>query len=921
MRLLNVKTRKSEEFFDGNIPPYAILSHRWGDNEVTFRDIKSGRLSGLWKSQSWPLKLEGCRLQAGKDNLSYIWVDTCCIDKTNSVELNEAINSMFNWYKNATKCYVYLSDVHSSNVPEAPQSEFRASSWFTRGWTLQELLAPKELHFYGSKWESIGTKNELSPTIEEITGIPRVYLTGQVGLHEASVAQRMSWAANRVTTRTEDVAYCLLGLFRVTMPMIYGEKEQSFVRLQHEIMKNSEYHSILAWDSTSDEDTTDENPLAVHGGALATSPADFANSGGVLKGDSQTAYDALYAKVTEKDVGQRFAKIPNNVITTNIKQLPTPPSPMEQARFFQDAAIEQSKCRLAELTTILMRTPQVLAQERGWPSQHQIFEHSSQVPLIVQNFLGNGSLGVVEEVYHKDYTLTFVRKKVLLPYPSYKQRLKIIEQEAKALHSLTHPHITKILGSYQDGSKNGNRCYSLLIWPVGQSDLKTFLEAIGAKTKLKPGQLFQSQELMWLRTWFKCLISALAYIHSKGIRHQDIKPSNIIHRQGQVFFTDFSSSSQFCIGQTTSTENPARISQMYAAPEVCRLPGESPQYNRHGLSTEIFSLGCVFAEILTVADGRRLQDYDGFHEYCAGTTRWDHPRGLNTENFQPILLYGRATDRIHEWFANSVEATTILMYGKCIQPMLAVDRANRPSAVQIEELLQRHQPWLNLACPCQNALTSARQDQLEQRKSHQPTVESDDSDDQLGALPGIKQSNPRFAAPTPRRAPSAGSLFPDSPTMSIPVLKTTFGPTAPLSPAKTHDEDESEDLEIPWRLCLRTQYWEYIDGKVDRTNSKYPSSKALNDRNTSTEILASWVCREAIEEMGYKYETLRKMSNDGRRTKPETFFSISRPLTFVSPHSSLSQLPYSNTDAPSPKLNALLNALLRSTANTSILQY
>lgn len=210
-----------------------------------------------------------------------------------------------------------------------------------------------------------------------------------------------------------------------------------------------------------------------------------------------------------------------------------------------------------------------------------------------------------------------------------------------------------------------------------------------------------------------------------------------------------------------------------------------------------------------------------------------------------------------------------------------------------------------------------KQDQSERRKSQQPTVESDDSDDQLGALPGIKQSNPRFAAPTPRHAPSAGPLFPDSPTMPIPVPKTTFGPTAPLSPAsssqygvspkssgvfpspqqsprsslsslptraaaavKMHNEDESVDLEIPWRLCLRTQYWEYIDGKVERTNSEYPSSKALNDRNTSTEIMASWVCREAIEEVGYKYETLKKERNDGRRTKLETCFSISRPLAF-----------------------------------------
>lgn len=280
MRLLNAKTRKFEEFFGDNTPPYAILSHRWGDDEVTFQDIKSGRLS--WrKPWSWTLKLEGCRLQAKKDNLSYIWVDTCCIDKTNSVELSEAINSMFNWYKNAARCYAYLSDVHFYNGPKAVE-QLSISSWFTRGWTLQELLAPKEVHFYSSRWEPIGTKNNLSSTIEEVTGIPRAFLIGWAGLHEASVAQRMSWAANRVTTRTEDTAYCLLGLFDVTMPMIYGEKEQAFVRLQLEIMKNSDDHSILAWGFTSGQDIADGNPLAVPGGALATSPADFANSGRVF---------------------------------------------------------------------------------------------------------------------------------------------------------------------------------------------------------------------------------------------------------------------------------------------------------------------------------------------------------------------------------------------------------------------------------------------------------------------------------------------------------------------------------------------------------------------------------------------------------------------------------------------------------------
>jgi hypothetical protein len=286
MRLLNVKTRKFEEFLGDNVPPYAILSHRWGDSEVTFQDINSGRLSAWRKtwSKSWPPKLEGCRLQAIQDNLSYIWIDTCCIDKTNSVELAEAINSMFNWYKNAARCYAYLSDViqQSSTLSSSTPPGFRDSKWFTRGWTLQELLAPKEVYFYGSRWHLIGTKTGLWADIEGVTRIPRAFLVGWADLHEASVAQRMSWAANRVTTRKEDVAYCLLGLFGITMPMIYGEKDQAFVRLQLEIMKNSGDQSILAWGLPPCHNTTDGDPLAVYRGVLANVPADFANSGRIV---------------------------------------------------------------------------------------------------------------------------------------------------------------------------------------------------------------------------------------------------------------------------------------------------------------------------------------------------------------------------------------------------------------------------------------------------------------------------------------------------------------------------------------------------------------------------------------------------------------------------------------------------------------
>jgi hypothetical protein len=192
MRLINVETFQLEEFFDSTVPPYAILSHTWGNDneEVSFRNIEEGEIE---KAGIRPIKLEGCCIQAKKDGLRYAWIDTCCIDKANSVELGEAINSMFQWYRNASICYTYLSDVPVEDNPRSPSSKYFTSRWFKRGWTLQELLAPKSLCFYNSEWCYLGNKREMSAMIEMITGIPRPFLLGIAELREASIAQRMSW--------------------------------------------------------------------------------------------------------------------------------------------------------------------------------------------------------------------------------------------------------------------------------------------------------------------------------------------------------------------------------------------------------------------------------------------------------------------------------------------------------------------------------------------------------------------------------------------------------------------------------------------------------------------------------------------------------------------------------------------------------
>ncbi|AEO70418.1 uncharacterized protein THITE_2121847 [Thermothielavioides terrestris NRRL 8126] len=283
MRLLNVDTFTLEEFFYADPPPYAILSHTWGADheEVSYRDVLDGRLKS---ATGRPAKVTGCCLRAKKDGYQYVWIDTCCIDKTNLVELQEAINSMFRWYRDAAICYAYLSDVPTRawDRHKVSESAFSSSRWFQRGWTLQELLAPLNLRFYDAGWECIGTKGDLCDLVETITGIPTSFLLGITELHHASVAQRMSWASRRVTKRPEDIAYCLLGIFGVSMPMIYGEGDKAFRRLQEQIMKDIGDDSILAWDLGAEgPDPGDRSPV-VFGTALAPAPSHFANSGRVV---------------------------------------------------------------------------------------------------------------------------------------------------------------------------------------------------------------------------------------------------------------------------------------------------------------------------------------------------------------------------------------------------------------------------------------------------------------------------------------------------------------------------------------------------------------------------------------------------------------------------------------------------------------
>ena len=235
MRLLKINHDGNfslTRFRPHDIPPYAILSHTWetDDQELTFQEM----VDETGRSKAGYRKIQFCGDRVKKDGLLYFWVDSCCIDKSSSAELIEAINSMFRWYRNAVKCYVYLSDVPTA---DSDQQIFRRSRWFTRGWTLQELLAPQNVEFFSWECEMIGDKQSLERQIHEITGIPVRALQELGGsLAQFSVEERLSWTAKRETTVEEDQAYCLLGIFDVYLPLIYGEgKENAFRRLRTEI--------------------------------------------------------------------------------------------------------------------------------------------------------------------------------------------------------------------------------------------------------------------------------------------------------------------------------------------------------------------------------------------------------------------------------------------------------------------------------------------------------------------------------------------------------------------------------------------------------------------------------------------------------------------------------------------------------------
>jgi Heterokaryon incompatibility protein (HET) len=288
MWLLNTSSLELKDFVGTGIKPYAILSHTWGEEEVTFRDMRKYREDEAVKKKAGYAKVLRCCAKAQEDGFSYVWIDTCCIDKRSSAELSEAINSMFRWYQESQVCYAYLEDVPSgTSVSDSGDYNILAKSrWFTRGWTLQELIAPKRIQFLRQDWTVIGVKEPKSELarqttsfkenhaifiskLAEITGIAEKVLLDDLDIRLVPAAQKMAWAAKRQTTREEDLSYGLMGLFGVTMPILYGEGlKKAFHKLQLEIIQMTTDQSVFVW--RADREMS---------GLLADSPRDFAKSG------------------------------------------------------------------------------------------------------------------------------------------------------------------------------------------------------------------------------------------------------------------------------------------------------------------------------------------------------------------------------------------------------------------------------------------------------------------------------------------------------------------------------------------------------------------------------------------------------------------------------------------------------------------
>ena len=292
--ILDIEEKKAprnkvlRHFYETNLDgiQYAMLSHCWcavEEDELLFNEVRDLSIDAADKLQGhggYKKVVGGCN-KARADGIDWLWAAPCCISSENDTDLSEAVNAMYRWYANSERCYAYLHDVNAYS--SSTRTSFNNSKWFLCGWTLQGLIAPRDIEFVDFHWNKIDNKTNMISALKDITGIPQDVLTH--GLppphhsHRPSVAQIMSWAASRQTRRAEDQAYSLVGLFGVYMKIRYGEKENAFQRLQEAIIEEYNDHTIFAWFDNLRS-----------GSVLADNPGCFLGSFNVVRLDPPDAF-------------------------------------------------------------------------------------------------------------------------------------------------------------------------------------------------------------------------------------------------------------------------------------------------------------------------------------------------------------------------------------------------------------------------------------------------------------------------------------------------------------------------------------------------------------------------------------------------------------------------------------------------------
>lgn len=666
MRLLKYTPDKGlvfAEFPGKRLPRYAVLSLTWQDgNWVTFHDLLTGK--GMDKTGYRIIVSFAQRAQ--RDAVNYFWVNNCCIDYSRSEEQYEAINSLFDWYQKAVHCYVYLSDVSKLHHEIHWLEAFKKSQWFAQGWSLNELLAPKSVQFFCKDGGWLGDKTTLGREIQDVTGIPGDALEGK-SLSEFTVAERFSWAQYQHTLRDEDRVYCMLGIFNVSLIPIYGEGyDLALERLKLEVLrslKDNELAMAFGIDKAFEISKAFEiNKAFVSMQSEAQAPAIPVTSlpERLNHGRTMTAVSASIDSPEELPQGHSLTKLHQQTkILNDIRNFVSKP----------DASMDcQKVLQLMQDDYIgsIDQSDQSLSSVRNdWSGRgsHVELNPGETPPLEKGRVLGYGVSGAVLEVTCKGI-------KLALKSVHHSRKISIDQmKEIGILRRLKRRHVITLIGTYTQRPYLG-----LLLWPVAQFDLAMVLQFIvrrnfdlesqGADEE-DDAKLDAYEEVVGVqdrRIWsiFGCLTSAVLYLHENKIRHKDLKPSNVLLSKNCVWITDFGASKDFTSDFTSTSASAERGTLKYCAPEVA-------MYEKSGRSADIFSLGCVFLEMMVVLGGKHtLADLEAC---CPARNRSYEANLQHVDNW--LALVG----------GSDVQVQHILYE---IRQMLHSDRTRRPTAEAVD---------------------------------------------------------------------------------------------------------------------------------------------------------------------------------------------------------------------------------------------